>query len=180
MKNGMKTPKFLLLITTARPRLSPDCGVSGFLLLTAEGIQWSGAEKFYDYVEWLQYLIDNFLKPWGYVLNGEVNWQGEREEDIGTILVASNLIILPEGAEELLRYAVSPVSVPKFVWDCLKAVQAAGVSLTIWYEVVDQSVELGHGEAALWIKPNIEKYFDGLNRGFEFEGEVIETKDEDL
>jgi hypothetical protein len=56
-------------------------------------------------------------------------------------------------------------------------VQAAGVSLTIWYEVVDRSVELGHGEAALWIKPNIEKYFDGLNRGFEFEGNVIETTD---
>jgi hypothetical protein len=37
-------------------------------------------------------------------------------------------------------------------------------------------VEFGQGEAALWIKPNIEKYFDGLNRGFEFEGNLIETR----
>ena len=44
----------------------------------------------------------------------------------------------------------------------------------------DKAVELGHGEAALWIKPNYDKYFDGLERGFEFEGEVIETQDEDL
>lgn len=144
------------------------------------GIKWNGAEKFYDYVEWLQYIINNFVEPWGYVLNGEVNWQGENEEDIGMIVVASNQIIFPEGAKELLRYAVSPVSVPKFVWDCLKAVQAAGVDLTIWYEVVDKAVELGYGEAALWIKPNIDKYFDGLERGFEFEGEVIETTDEEL
>ena len=159
------------------PKTQPGLWCKWIPTADGGGIQWSGAEKFYDYVEWLQYIINNFLEPWGYVLNGEVNWQGEREEDIGTIVVASNLIILPEGAQELLRYAVSPVSVPKFVWDCLKAVQEAGVSLRIWYEVVDRSVELGHGEAALWIKPNIEKYFDGLNRGFEFEGNIIETKE---
>jgi hypothetical protein len=141
------------------------------------GIKWNGTEKFYDYVEWLQYIINNFIEPWGYVLNGEVNWQGEREEDIGAIVVINNHIIFPEDAQELLRYAVSPVSVPKFVWDCLEAVQSAGVDLTIWYEVVDKAVELGYGEAALWIKPNIEKYFDGTKRGFEFEGKIIETKD---
>lgn len=155
------------------PKTQPGLWCQWIPTADGGGIQWSGTEKFYDYVEWLQYIINNFLQPWDYVLNGEVNWQGEREEDIGTIVVASNLIILPEGAQELLRYAVSPVSVPKFVWDCLEAVQEAGVSLTIWYEVVDRSVELGHGEAALWIKPNIEKYFDGLNRGFEFEGNII-------
>ncbi len=144
------------------------------------GIKWNGAEKFYDYVEWLQYIINNFLKPWGYVLNGEVNWQGENEEDIGIILVASNVIIFPEGAQELLRYAVSPVSVPKFVWDCFKTMESTGFSLTNWKEVIDKAVELGQGEAALWIKPNFDKYFDGMERGFEFEGEVIETTDEDL
>ena len=144
------------------------------------GIKWSGAEKFYDYVEWLQYIINNFLKPWGYVLRGEVNWQGEREEDVGMILVENNVIILPEDAEELLKYAVSPVSVPKFVWDCFKTMEATGFSLRDWDEVIDKAVELGHGEAALWIKPNYDKYFDGMERGFEFEGEVIETTDEDL
>lgn len=140
------------------------------------GIKWNGTEKFYDYVEWLQYIINNFLEPWGYVLRGEVNWQGEREEDIGMIFIENNVIILPEGAQELLRYSVSPVSVPKFVWDCLQAVKAAGVDLRVWYEVVDKAVEFGQGEAALWIKPNIEKYFDGLNRGFEFEGNLIEMR----
>ncbi|MEG3844580.1 hypothetical protein QT986_30660, partial [Microcoleus sp. herbarium14] len=130
-----------------------------------------------DYVEWLQYLIDNFLKPWGYVLRGEVNWQGEREEDAGMIWVENNTIVSPECAQELLRYAVSPVSVPKVVWDCLQAVEAMGFDLKD--EVIDKAVELGNGEASLWIKANYDKYFDGMERGFEFEGQVIETTDEE-
>jgi hypothetical protein len=141
------------------------------------GIKWNGVEKFYDYIEWLQYLIENFIEPWGYVLRGEVNWQGEREEDTGMIRVENNVIILPEDAEELLRYAVSPVSVPKFVWDCFNTMKAMEFDLID--EVIDKAVELGNGEAALWIKANFDKYFDGMERGFEFEGEVIETTDED-
>jgi hypothetical protein len=159
------------------PKTQPGLWCQWIPTADGGGIKWNGTEKFYYYIEWLQYIINNFIEPWGYILNGEVNWQGEDAEDIGIIVVASNQIIFPEGAQELLRYAVSPVSIPKFVWDCLEAVQAAGVDLTIWYEVVDKAVELGHGEAALWIKPNMEKYFDGAKRGFEFDGNIIETKD---
>jgi uncharacterized protein (TIGR02996 family) len=53
-------------------------------------IVWSGAEKFYDYVEWLRYLIEHFLQPWGYVLNGDVKWEGEIAEDRGVITVKDN------------------------------------------------------------------------------------------
>ncbi|MEG4307349.1 hypothetical protein [Microcoleus sp. D3_18a_C4] len=162
------------------PKTQPGLWCQWIPTADGGGIQWNGMEKFYDYVEWLQYIINNFIEPWGYVLRGEVNWQGEREEDVGMIWVENNVIISPEGAEELLRYAVSPVSVPNFVWDCLKTMEATGFSLRDWKEIIDKAVELGHGEAALWIKPNIEKYFDGMERGFEFEGEVIETQNEDL
>ncbi len=41
---------------------------------------WNGAEKFYNYVEWLQYLIDKILAPRGYTLNGECQWFGENWE----------------------------------------------------------------------------------------------------
>lgn len=50
-------------------------------------IVWSGAEKFYDYVEWIQYLLDHFLTPWGYKLSGRVDWQGEDEHDTGFIVI---------------------------------------------------------------------------------------------
>lgn len=57
-----------------------------------KGIEWNGAEKFSMYVEWLQYLITNFLAPWGYKLNGEVKWRGEERSDTGTITVVENTI----------------------------------------------------------------------------------------
>lgn len=55
-------------------------------------IVWNEAEKFYGYVEWLRYIIDKFLKTWGYVLDGEVHWEGQDELDDGAIIVKSNEI----------------------------------------------------------------------------------------
>lgn len=53
-------------------------------------IVWDEGEKFYEYVEWLWYIIENFLKPWGYELNGKVRWQGEDADDRGIINVKNN------------------------------------------------------------------------------------------
>lgn len=53
-------------------------------------IVYDGNEKFYDYVEWIEYLINKFLKPWGYVVNGEVYWQGDKVGDVGLITVKNN------------------------------------------------------------------------------------------
>lgn len=55
-------------------------------------IEWGGGEKFYDYSEWLQYLIQNFLKPWRYTINGKVSWRGEDYSDKGSIVVKNNSI----------------------------------------------------------------------------------------
>ena len=57
-----------------------------------DGIQWDGGEKFYEYTEWLKYIIKNFLEPWGYVLNGEVMWRGEEMTDIGVLVVKDNVV----------------------------------------------------------------------------------------
>lgn len=55
-------------------------------------LAWDEGEKFYDYVEWLAYLIEHFFKPWGYVLDGVVEWDGEDRKDVGTITVTGNEI----------------------------------------------------------------------------------------
>lgn len=55
-------------------------------------IEWNGVEKFYDYVEWIEYIVVNFLKPWGYELNGEVCWNGEESGDLGKIVIAGNVV----------------------------------------------------------------------------------------
>lgn len=53
---------------------------------------WRGDEKFYDYVDWMRYLIDCFFEPEGYVLNGTIRWQGENIEDAGYIYVVDNKV----------------------------------------------------------------------------------------
>ena len=57
-----------------------------------EYLEWNGAEKFYDYVEWLKYIVDNFLKPWGYSITGTVTWRGEDRGDVGNIIVKDNIV----------------------------------------------------------------------------------------
>jgi hypothetical protein len=49
-----------------------------------------GGEKFYYYVEWLQYICKTFLAPAGYLANGIVGWQGEEVGDVGRIDVVNN------------------------------------------------------------------------------------------
>jgi hypothetical protein len=56
------------------------------------GIEWDGSEKFYCYVDWLKYIIDNFLKPWGIEMSGCVEFEGEDEMDAGFIKVFDNVV----------------------------------------------------------------------------------------
>ena len=60
-------------------------------------LKWDGGEKFYEYEKWLDYLIDNFFDPLGYVLNGDIEWQGEEYDDFGTIHVENNLVDMQYG-----------------------------------------------------------------------------------
>lgn len=60
------------------------------------GIEWDGGEKFYNYTEWLVYLITKILEPNGYVLNGVVQWQGEDVGDVGEIFVEDNKVFIQE------------------------------------------------------------------------------------
>lgn len=55
-------------------------------------IRWDEGEKFYHYIEWIKYLIAHFIEPWGYSLNGEVNWAGEDSEDRGVIKIQDNVV----------------------------------------------------------------------------------------
>lgn len=55
-------------------------------------ISWDGGEKFYCYVEWIQYLIEKILNPKGYVLNGTVKWLGEDPADSGKIRIKNNIV----------------------------------------------------------------------------------------
>jgi len=50
-------------------------------------LRWDGAEKFYYYTEWLEYLNENFFKAWDRKIIGAVSWQGEQHDDYGLLTV---------------------------------------------------------------------------------------------
>lgn len=51
----------------------------GYIASTKDSI------KFYYFIEWLNYLNEQFIKPSGYKLSGKIFWQGETDDDIGCI-----------------------------------------------------------------------------------------------
>lgn len=55
-------------------------------------IQWDGGEKFYCYVEWIEYILNKVLLPRGYKLTGQVSWQGEDSSDRGQIIADGDSI----------------------------------------------------------------------------------------
>lgn len=139
----------------------------------AWGIQWDDGEKFYRYIEWLQYMIDHFLKPWGYLLSGAVSWRGEDPADTGQIRVVDNQIV-SQAAEDLLREATSPVQVPLSVLEGLEAVQATGdTNLVSWVTAISQAEALGYPETAIWIMTHLEQYGVGLKQGFEAGSRIV-------
>ena len=62
-------------------------------------LEWNGSEKFYGYVEWLEYMNKNFFTPWKKDLNGEIKWEGEDSSDKGVIVVENNNVKALEGDE---------------------------------------------------------------------------------
>ncbi|MEM9109507.1 MAG: hypothetical protein AAGC72_05735 [Planctomycetota bacterium] len=53
---------------------------------------WDGGEKFYNYTEWMVYIIEHFLKPWGITACGQISWEGECSDDRGVIYVKNNKV----------------------------------------------------------------------------------------
>jgi hypothetical protein len=76
------------------------------------GIEWDNGEKFYNYTEWLVYIINKILAPNGYILNGVVQWQGEENGDVGEIFVENNRVFIQEWKGQ--KHEVTPQTASKF------------------------------------------------------------------
>jgi hypothetical protein len=57
------------------------------------GIKWNEMEKFYEYTEWLNYIIVHFLTPWGIKISGEVRFQGEDSDDRGVVRIVDGVAV---------------------------------------------------------------------------------------
>lgn len=74
------------------PKTQPGLWCHWSVLDDRKTIEWNGGEKFYYYVEWLEYLIKSVLSPKGYIVNGRVSWEGEERDDVGVIHVTDNKV----------------------------------------------------------------------------------------
>ncbi len=67
----------------------------------ATGLQWDGGEKFYSYVEWLNYIIEHFLKRWGLEISGHVEYQGESRDDFGFVVIKDGRAVAVAGKRKM-------------------------------------------------------------------------------
>jgi hypothetical protein len=85
-------------------------------------IRWDGGEKFYNYVEWLEYIIKNVLVTHGYTVNGHVKWTGESEDDVGTITVENNVVTTnPEHEKPVVVTPFDTINCIKYVVSTMDA-----------------------------------------------------------
>lgn len=70
-------------------------------------LEWDGIEKFYDYTEWLKWLLKNVFIPNGYELNGEIIWQGEEVGDIGILHIDRNVLTVQNKTHKFQPPAVT-------------------------------------------------------------------------
>lgn len=76
------------------PATQPGLWCQWIVSEDGKGLHWDGGEKFYDYVEWLEYMIKHFFTPWKRKINGRVRFRGEEFDDVGSIVCKNNKVCL--------------------------------------------------------------------------------------
>lgn len=147
------------------------------------GIKAEG-DKFYGYIDWLRFIMDHFLIPWGYELSGTVSYRGEQGER-GRIIVADNEISMVADGDSELSYSTESSEIEelnKTHWMTVGSVSdgakqalldAGGVVLHLHD---DPPVELvgitydcnyykrfGHNDLAIWTTEGIELHSKNLH-----------------
>lgn len=76
------------------PKTQPGLWCQWIVSKDRKTLMWDGGEKFYDYIQWLEYMIKNFFTPWGISMFGKVEWRGEDFHDCGVIQVNGTKILV--------------------------------------------------------------------------------------
>ena len=84
------------------PSTQPSLWCQWILTPNGTKLEWDKCEKFYSYVNWLKYLINNFFEKWEIKLNGEITWEGEDDDDLGKIVVTDNDVKIYLGEKNIV------------------------------------------------------------------------------
>ena len=66
-------------------------------------LEWTGAEKFYGYYDWLEVIVEKFLEPKKIYLQGKITYSGEDTVDAGLITAHTQTTQQKSGDEEEWR-----------------------------------------------------------------------------
>ncbi len=91
----------------------PDGYMQWVPTVDLRGIVWDGNEKFYDYKEWMFWLV-SLLATWDITASGTLYWSGEETDDTGSLVVNGMSVIanptrrmMPAGQPPLTRDALN-------------------------------------------------------------------------
>ena len=73
------------------PRTQPSLWCGWLIQPDHKTIQWNGIEKFYEYEDWLFYIV-KILKQRGYTMTGRVVWRGEDIPDMGILYLTPSFL----------------------------------------------------------------------------------------
>ena len=142
----------------------PPSGVPGLWchwIINSDGnLCWSGAEKFYDYDLWLQYLIEHFFKPEGYILNGRIAYIGERGGDMGYLIVKDNQVRKEQGyITTFCQGSILCIEMPAQLNEDMETIlhEKNGISLKTALEMYFQWIGQCPDEFERWVKEIREK-----------------------
>lgn len=77
---------------TNEPKPHPDSYCQWVISKDGGSLEWDQNEKFYNYTEWLQYVIAEVIAPTGRVVTGHVEYQGEETGDSGTLTIIDGCV----------------------------------------------------------------------------------------
>ena len=87
-------------------------------------ITFDGGEKFYNYVEWLEYLIENFFNPENLVLDGAILAVGESTDDATYIIIDKNQVITYDALQDdITKKIITEYNDNKKVLDYFKNIE---------------------------------------------------------
>ena len=78
------------------PRTQPCLWCQWIVSEDGSFIEWDGGEKFYHSVEWMQYIINNFISPTGSICDGIINAYGDDREDVWDLVVENNTAMMSD------------------------------------------------------------------------------------
>lgn len=103
MGTGVEFLENCMEVDTNTPNNQPSFQCCWTTNAKGTALQWNKLRRTFEPVQWLEYMMEHFFKPWGVTLNGKVECHGEDFDD-RTLIVVNNNTVRHAPKEEWKEY----------------------------------------------------------------------------